>query len=100
MPYTYMALILSELPDEEAYAYMVDVTASEEGDPDLEMFVGEVYKLPLTGTGHVKWESSDAEILSINEKGMMTGKAAGDAVVTLYAPDEKHSSFKVRVLDA
>ena len=100
MPYTYMALILSELPDDEAYTYMVEVTDPEEKAPDLEMFVGEVYKLPLTATGHVKWESTDADIVSINEKGMMTGKAAGDAVVTLYAPDEKQSSFKVRVLDA
>ena len=100
MPYTYMPLLLCDLPDEEAYAYMVDVPVQKTGTPDWEMYVGEAYKLPLTATGLFKWESSNTDAVSIDEKGMMRGKAAGDAVVTLSAPDGKQSSLNVRVLDA
>ena len=97
MPYTYMPLLLCDLPDEEAYAYMVEVPKAEEGAPDWEMFAGEVYKLPLTGTGLFTWESSDETVASIDEKGMMTGKAAGDALLTVSGPGGKQSVFKVRV---
>ena len=100
MPYTYMPLLLSDLPDEEAYSYMVEVPAQKKGGPDWEMFAGEVYRLPLTATGLFKWESSNADVVSIDEKGMMTGKAAGDAVLTLSAPGEIRASLSVHVHDA
>ena len=99
MPYTYMPFLLSELPDEQAYSYMVEVpkASDDEKGPDWEMYVGEVYRLPLTKTGTFTWTSSDESIASINEKGMISGNAAGDALLTITAPGGKQYAVKIRV---
>ena len=99
MPYTYMSFLLSELPDEQAYSYMVEVpkASDDEKGPDWEMYVGEVYRLPLTKTGTFTWTSSDESIASINEKGMISGNAAGDALLTITAPGGKQYAVKIRV---
>ena len=97
MPYTYMPLILCDLPDEEAYAYMVEVPGQEEGAADWEMFVGEIYKLPFTKEGSFTWTSSDEAVVAIDEKGMMSGKSAGNAILTISTPGGNKTSFKICV---
>lgn len=100
MPYTYMPLLLSSLSDEEVDKYIVEVPKAEDAkEPDWEMYVGEVYKLPLTTTGIFKWESSDKAVAAINEKGMLEGKAAGEAILTITALGGRQSAVKVRVAD-
>ena len=102
MPYTYMPFLLSVLPDEVVDSYIVEVPkpAAKEQGADWEMFVGEVYKLPLTGTGLFTWESSDTSVASINEKGMITGVSAGDALLTVTSPGGKQTTLKICVLEA
>ena len=51
MPYTYMALILSEYPDEVIDSYITPISAKALLLPALEMLVGEAYRLPRTGPG-------------------------------------------------
>ncbi len=99
MPYTYMPFLLSALPDEAAYSYMIELPDQAGGETDWEMFVGEVYKLPLSGTGLFRWESSDEAVISISGKGMLSGKSAGDAVLKVTGPGGKQSSVRVRVSD-
>ena len=99
MPYTYMPLLLCSLPDEEAYSYMVEVPGQGAEAADWEMYVGEVVRLPLAGTGLLSWESSDEEVLSIDQKNMLAGKSAGDALLKVTVPGGKQLAFKVRVLD-
>lgn len=100
MPYTYMPLLLCSLPDEEAYSYMVEVPKQEEKKSDWKMFVGEAYKLPFTGTGLFTWKSSDESIASIDGKGIMAGKSAGDVLLTVSTPSGKQRTFKVHVSDS
>ena len=99
MPYTYMPFILSELPDEEAYGYMVRVPKKDENTPDWQMYVGETYKLPLTGTGLFTWKSLDESVVSVDEKGMLTGKAPGDTCLTVTSRDGKEAVFKIHVTE-
>ena len=102
MPYTYMPFLLCGLPDEAVDSYIVEVPKPAQGgpEPDWEMFVGEVYKLPLSGTGLFTWESSDQTVAAVNEKGMLTGKAAGDILLTVTAPGGRKAVIKVRVSEA
>ena len=100
MPYTYMPLLLSAFPDEEAYSYMVEVPKQKENAADWEMIAGEVYKLPLTGTGLFQWESSDPAVASIDEKGMLKGVSEGDTLLKITAPGGKQLVFKLRVSGA
>ena len=101
MPYTYMPFLLCALPDEVVDSYIVEVPVEtmDEQDADWEMFVGEVYKLPLTKTGLFTWKSSDEAVAAIDEKGMMAGKSAGDALLTVSGPGGKQAVIKVRVCD-
>ena len=98
MPYTYMPFLLAKLPDEIAYSYIVEVPKQDQ-DADWTMYVGEVYRLPLAGTGLFTWKSSDETVASIDGKGMLAGKAAGNALLTVTIPSGKQAVFKVRVSD-
>ena len=102
MPYTYMPFLLCSLTDEEADSYLLDVPKKEPGgqEADWEMFVGEVYKLPLTGTGLFTWKSSDEAVASIDAKGMLTGKTVGDTLLTVTAPGGKQAVIKVHISEA
>ncbi len=71
----------------------------EEQKPDWEMYVGEVYKLPLTATGAFTWKSSDESVAVIDDKGMLTGKAAGDTLLTVTTPTGKEAKIRLRILD-
>ena len=99
MPYTYMPFLLCGLTDKEVDSYIVEVpkkTARDQG-PDWEMFVGEVYRLPLATTDLFTWSSSDETVAFIDEKGMLAGKSAGDVLLTLSSPGGKQFVIKVRV---
>lgn len=99
MPYTYMPLLLSSLSDEAVDAHIVEVPrkAPEDQMPDWDMFVGEVYKLPLTKTGMFTWESSDKTVAAVDEKGMLKVKKPGDAVLTITSPAGKKSGINIHV---
>ena len=101
MPYTYMPFLLCDLPDETAYSYIVQVPKADTDDkkPDWEMYAGEVYRLPLAATGVFTWQSSDESVAVIDDKGMLAGKSAGDAILTLTTPSGKQSDVKIRVRD-
>ena len=104
MPYTYMSFILAELPDEVAYSYIGERPgddAEKTGLLDLEMYVGEVYRLPLVWaiSNQVKltWASSDESIVSIGDHGMLSAKAAGDAELTVTTESGRQFVIPVHV---
>ncbi len=91
MPYTYMALVLSELPDIQAYSYICGPAKERKRTGTLEWQInaGEVYKLPAALYGKegpsLIWETADKAIASISEKGMLKGKKAGKTALTVTA---------------
>lgn len=101
MPYTYMALILSELPDEAAYAYISGgpKEANNAELPELEMYVGEAYKLPSAAGNTVpfSWKSSDETIVSVAKNNLLRGKGAGRATLTAASEDGKQVLLDVIV---
>ena len=107
MPYTYMALILSALDSETAYAYITPPVREEEFAKtallEWSMYVGEVYRLPLnTGKGKgavLNWKSSNENVLSINEKGMMSAVDEGTAELTAMTENGKSMTIKMHVLE-
>ncbi len=98
MPYTYMPFILSELPDEEAYSYIVEVPKPVT-DADFVMCEGEAYKLPLTTTGLFTWSSADESVASIDDKGMLRGVGAGETILTILDRSGRKSAIKLRVTE-
>lgn len=99
MPYTYMPLLLCSLSDEAVNAHIVEVPrkTAEDQMPDWDMFVGEVYKLPLTKTGMFTWKSSDKTVAAVDEKGMLCAKKPGDAVLTITTPTGNKSGINIHV---
>ena len=103
MPYTYMALILSALDDETAYAYITppEKEPVKVGLADWTMYAGEVYRLPFTARDGGKivltWRSSDDDILSISDKGMMSARKAGTAELTAVTQSGKSATIEVHV---
>ncbi len=100
MPYTYMPFLLCGLSDEEVDSYIVEVPKDDEQGVDWTVYVGEVYKLPLTGTGLFTWKSSDPSVASIDEKGMMTAAGAGEAELTVSSPTGTQAVIKVKISEA
>ena len=105
MPYTYMALILSALTDEAVEAYITPVPGKDKdlGQLCLDMVVGEAYRLPRTGLGLKKpalsWDSSDEDVVSIGDRGLLTAKGEGNAKLTVTSEDGRQASVGVRVLE-
>ena len=100
MPYTYMALILSEQPDDVIDTYIG--THEQDEVLVLEMSVGEVYKLPAVGKAGddaavIEWSSSDEVVASVNERGLLAAKSAGNANVTATISDGKQVVVEVHV---
>ena len=96
LPYTYMALVLSEQPDD-----VIDSYIGEAEDPGLsiEMYEGEVYRLPIKETcKNITWSSSDESIAALNDKGMLMGKGAGKAQLTVTLENGKTAAIDVTVL--
>lgn len=102
MPYTYMPFLLCGLSDEQVDSYIIKLPEQikAEDKADFEMSVGEVYKLPLSVTGLFQWESSDTSVLSIDQRGMVSGKSAGEAILTITGPTGKKASLRVHVSDS
>ena len=105
MPYTYMALILSEYSDEVIDGYIGKNEGSEEeAELVLEMSAGEVYKLPGLYNGDengvtVTWESSDESVIGISDGRFFAAKKAGSATLTATASDGSRTIFEVNVVD-
>ena len=101
MPYTYMPFLLCGLSDEAVDSYIVEVPGQDRGgqEADWVMYVGETYRLPLSGTGLFTWKSSDESVASLNEKGMLSGKKPGDTLLTVVGPGGKQAVIRVRVQD-
>ncbi len=93
MPYTYMALVLSQLPDIQAYGYICGPAKDRKpaGTFEWQISTGEVYRLPAAIYGKsgpaLTWEISDKAVASISEKGVLKGKAAGTAELTVTTAD-------------
>jgi uncharacterized protein YjdB len=101
MPYTYMALILSEYSDDLVNAYITPIKSKELSLPPLEMLVGEAYRLPQTGLGlkkpELSWSASDEGVILVSDKGLLTAKAPGDAKLTVTTEDGRKASLNIRV---
>ena len=102
MPYTYMALILSEKPDEVIDTYIG--TPEQDEVLVLEMSVGEVYRLPALmeaakDTSNMVWSSSDEAVASVNERGLLAAKTAGNANLTATTSSGKQAVVEVHVVD-
>lgn len=50
-----------------------------------------------TGASGFAWESSDSEIVTVDADGRLTGKALGDAVITVYTFNKKTAKCTVHV---
>ena len=102
MPYTYMALILSEYSDEVIDSYIAPVKSREFTLPALEMLAGEAYRLPRTGPGLKKpalsWSTSDEDVAFISDRGLLTAKAPGTAKLTVTTESGRQASIEVCVL--
>ena len=98
MPYTYMPFVLSALPDEQAYSYIVEVPKPDK-EADFVMCAGEAYKLPLAATGMFTWTSADEAVASIDEKGILRGNGVGETVLTITDRGGRQSVVKLRVTD-
>ena len=99
MPYTYMALFLSEQPDEVIDTYIGAPTQ----EIVLEMSVGEVYKLPSLGKAGkgvkiVKWESTDESVASVGPMQLLAAKKAGNVNLTATTSDGKQAVVSVHVV--
>ena len=99
MPYTYMALILSEQPDEVIDTY---IGSAAQEELVLEMSVGEVYKLPSIGKGNagsgaVEWNSSDETVASVEGPGLLAAKKVGTSNLTAAVSNEKKAVVQVHV---
>ena len=98
MPYTYMPFLLCGLSDEEVDSFILEVP-KKDLPGDWKVYVGEVYKLPLSLTSLFTWESSDPEIASIDKKGMLSALKAGSINLTLTTPKGKKTTINVNVVD-
>jgi uncharacterized protein YjdB len=93
---------LSEQPDEVIDTYIG--TPEQDELLVLEMSVGEVYKLPaLMGdekdAANMVWSSSDEDVASVDERGLLAAKAAGNANLTATASSGKQAGVDVHVVD-
>lgn len=97
LPYTYMALILSEQPDDVIDSY---IGKAADSSTKIEMYAGEVYRLPIKELRkNISWISSDDSVAVLNDKGMLAGKGAGTAKLTASLENGKAITIEVTVLE-
>ena len=97
MTYSYIALILSEQPDEVIDSYIGEPADSY---TKIEMYEGEIYRLPIKGTNkNITWSSSDESVAVLNENGMLVGKGPGKAQLTISLKSGKKAAIQVTVLE-
>jgi hypothetical protein len=72
----------------------------------VELVVGKISKSPAALYGRAAksddlvWSSSDASVVSVNKKGMLSPKSVGTAKIKVYNPGNKKSKmFKVNVVE-
>ena len=95
MTYTYIALILSEQPDD-----VIDSYIGKSSDSKIEMYAGEIYRLPIKGMSEkITWSSSDKSVATLNNKGMLVGKGPGKAQLTATLKDGNKTTIEVTVLE-
>lgn len=63
----------------------------------LSLTVGETDTLKLTGSKVRSWKSSDQQIVTVNKKGKVTAKKAGNAIITAAASNGKKYTCTVVV---
>ena len=56
---------------------------------ELNLVIGSTYKLTTNLVGDVKWESSNPEIATVNQEGMVSAVGAGTAKIILTVDDKK-----------
>ena len=96
MTYTYIALILSEQPDDVIDSY---IGKSTDPDMSIEMYAGEIYRLPIEGTHEdIAWVSSDESVAALNEKGMLAAKGPGKTKITITLKNGNKATLEVTVL--
>ena len=97
MTYTYIALILSEQPDDVIDSY---IGKSTDPDIEIEMYEGEIYRLPIKEKcDNITWSSSDESVAALNEKGMLVGKGPGKAKLTVTLEKGNNKTIEVTVLE-
>ena len=95
MTYTYIALILSEQPDD-----VIDSYIGKSSDSKIEMYAGEIYRLPIKGMSEkITWSSSDKSVATLNNKGMLVGKGPGKAQLTATLKNGNKTTIEVTVLE-
>lgn len=97
MTYIYMAFLLSEQPDDVIDSYIGE---AEDSSAIIEMYAGEVYRLPFKkACKNPTWSSSDESVATLNGKGMLVGKSAGTAQLTVTLENGKTKTIEVTVLE-
>ena len=97
MTYTYIALILSEQPDEVIDSYIGEAADSV---TKIEMYAGEIYRMPIKGTREkIIWSSSDESVATLNERGMLMGICPGEAQLTATLENGNKAKIEVTVLE-
>ena len=101
MPYTYMALILSELDDEAVEGYITPTADSGEEITllDWTINVDEIYNLHIIDKleSILDWESSDENIISIDSHGVLMAVNPGEAKLTVTGKNGKAATIMVHV---
>jgi len=101
MPYTYMALILSEYPDEVVDSYITPLKPKARPLPTQEMLVGEACRLPGTAPGldnELSWSTSDEGVICVSDRGLLMAVGPGAAKLTVTTEEGRQATLDIRVL--
>lgn len=97
MTYIYMALIMSEQPDDVIDSY---IGKASDSSMRIQMYAGEVYRLPFKEEfKNITWKSSDKSVATLNKKGMLAAKGVGTAQLTATLKDGETTTIEVTVLE-
>ena len=76
-----------EFPTEyERYSYLLPKSVSL-GKSKITIFVGQTISIPFDSREILKWTSSKNSVVSVDEKGKITGKKAGTSIITASVGD-------------
>ena len=66
----------------------------------IEMYEGEVYRLPIKKVyKNAAWNSSNESVAALNDRGRLVGKSAGTAQLTADLENGKTLTIEVTVLE-
>lgn len=83
--------------DKKTYQCKVTVKKPYLNSVKKTLYKGKTYTLKLTGTKPVSWHTSDKRIAAVTQKGKVTAKKAGTAVVTCKGKDGKSYQCRITV---